>query len=1121
MPAKPKATLKPLKWHRHLKRWYGWGPISLIVLLLAAMFGGFWWFAQVYTQAHPLNLDAYLPKFERFMAKRGTPVKVGSAELYFDGGPVVRMDDIALMGPDGTMAVYVEQAGIRLANRRLLLLALSPKVIEAQNVTLRLVADNGKMSVAGMHFASDSNTPMPSVVGWLNGLTHDRVWGRLKTVRVANLNLLVKDVQHNTEWVWERSDLNIDRYPDVGEDGTLNGVVRRLQDGKTMVVQEAGPRAGPVGGRSVGISGSIVISQTLAAVTPTLVSGSLVSGSSFVGGELTIPRTFERGAIPVLVKFRHEPDAEALSIDARLDRADLGLVADYVPEQFRDFLRARGRIEVGTRLLADNKFERPWVTLRLNNVSVMPPKGFSKALKFPHVYLTASYVPPAKDVSGGDVLYLNRVRIEGARGNEWMVSGTVSDITTDPYFDLALTSEKGDPQGIFDFFPDENPGMAKALKWLRPNIQKAEYANLRAVVKARASSFPHCADKCGVIEIDADVAKGQVKFLDEFSPAIATTSGTFVWRSNVFTVTLPKATVGDQQATDVKVSLNNMFTAPEVPVHVMVSASVVGPLQGVLKELAAIPEAQGKVPTTITGKQDSKISVLIPLPHGKEANFAMSTVMVSSTVTGMEARDLKELNGSVYTADVANVQLDEGKNLHVVASGAMDGTPLKIDLVQGIMPGQFNPTQLSLNGSVPAAWLMKRGIDAADVSLTGVFGVAANLAETKPDVWRFGVNADTTRGLIRIRQLNFTKPQGSKMTVRAQGIFGPGKMVDMNSLVVQGAGANVSGTVKIDPAKQDDMVVRLNPFVLGDTNAVVNYANRKAVINGKKLDLRGLDIFGGDTSSTHIVNVQATANVDEVATQTGTLNAVVADVRGVDGRWDINRFTAKVNDKANVDVRLVPLAGQGQRRKLTVAIDDLGSTLRAMGLYANLNGGRLNGEMTYDTPEVGGGTFVLKGFSLDNAPIVMKLLGLLSLEQLLSGTNNVLFDRASLPVRVDNRVWNLDNATFEGPSMSIRLNGNYDSRKEQMSFNGNLAPAIPFNRLVSKIPLLGTILTGSQDGVVVADFRLTGPTSNPDVSVKPLSVLTPGLVKDLWRGLTATPDVKPSPTVIDGRSKKK
>lgn len=1107
------------RWHRHLRRWYGWG--SLLALALAAGIAvACWWLVEAYTRAHPLDLGGYLPRFEALMAKRGTPLRIGSAELYFDEGPVVRMNDVALLGPDGSMAVYVEQAGIRLANRRLFMMTLAPKVIEAKNVTLRLVAENGRVRVANMNFGeAGGERKMPGVVDWLNGLGHDRVWGRLKNVRVSNLNLLVKDVDHDAEWVWEGSNLNIDRYPATGEDGTLNGVARRLQDGKTMVVQEPAyarvrlaAGGGPRGARDV--SGTRV-----SAPSPTLVSASLVSDTAFVAGNLTIPRTYERGAIPVLVKFTHAPDDETLSIDARLDRADLGLVADYLPEQFRDLLRARGRIEVGTRLLPDNRLERPWVTLRLGNVTVMPPEGFSKALKFPRIYLTASYAPPVAGVSDSDVLYLNRVRVLTERGNEYLVSGTISRLTSDPFVSLRLSSEKGDPQGIFDFFPDENPGMAKALKWLRPNIMDAEYANLKADVQVRAKAFPHCADRCGVIDIDADVVKGKVRFLDEFSPAVATASGTFVWRGNRFTVALPKASVADQQARNVTVTLTNMFTTPDVPVNVLVSASVAGELPGVLKQLAQLHEAKGKVPTNIAGRHETRLSVRVPLPHGREATFADSTVLVSSTVSGMEARDLAALNGSVYSAKAADVQLDAGKNLRVAADGALDGVPLKIDLVQGIMPGRFNPTKLSLQGSVAGSWLMKHGVDARDVSLTGVFGVAANLAETKEGVWRFGVSADAARGLVKVRQLNFSKPQGGKMTVRTQGTFGPGKIVDLNSLVVRGAGANISGTLKIDPDHQDDMVVKLNPFVLGQTDAAVDYARRNAVVTGRRIDLRGLDIFGGDTSTTHIVNVRAKVDVDEVDTRNGVLNAVAADVEGVDGRWDIHQFTAKVNGQANVNVRLVPLEGQGQRRKLTVAVDDLGSTLKALGLYANLKGGRLAGEMTYDTPEVGGGTFTLTSFSLDNAPIVMKLLGLLSLEQLLAGTNNVLFDKAVLPVRVDNRVWHLDNATFEGPSMSVRLNGDYNSRTELMGFSGNLAPAIPFNRLVAKIPLLGTILTGSQDGVVVADFTLKGPTSDPQVSVKPLSVLTPGLVKDVWRGLTAVPE-KPSPTVIDGRSKK-
>ena len=94
--------------------------------------------------------------------------------------------------------------------------------------------------------------------------------------------------------------------------------------------------------------------------------------------------------------------------------------------------------------------------------------------------------------------------------------------------------------------------------------------------------------------------------------------------------------------------------------------------------------------------------------------------------------------------------------------------------------------------------------------------------------------------------------------------------------------------------------------------------------------------------------------------------------------------------------------------------------------------------------------------------------------------------------------------------MDLRFNGSYGRLNSQLNIQGNLAPAIPFNRLVSKVPLIGTILTGSQDGVVVADFRLKGPISAPEINVLPLSVLTPGLLKDLFRGGNPNPSPNPN-----------
>jgi uncharacterized protein YhdP len=256
--------------------------------------------------------------------------------------------------------------------------------------------------------------------------------------------------------------------------------------------------------------------------------------------------------------------------------------------------------------------------------------------------------------------------------------------------------------------------------------------------------------------------------------------------------------------------------------------------------------------------------------------------------------------------------------------------------------------------------------------------------------------------------------------------------------------------------------------------------------------------------------------LDQLKTKEANLTGITAQLAANAGKWEIHQFTAKVEGNP---VSVVSTNSADGRRKLNVNIENTGQLLRGLGLYKDLRDGRLAGEINYDSPDVGAGVLQMKHFELANPPVLVRLLGLLSLPQLIAGTDSVLFDKASIPLRLDHDFVYLDNVTMEGPSMSLRLNGSYNRVTKTLDIDGNLAPAIPFNRLVSKIPLLGTILTGSQDGVVVADFSLKGSSDAPDISVHPLSVLTPGLLKDVFNGMGGKP--QPRPQVIDGRSKQK
>ncbi|MBI1308735.1 MAG: hypothetical protein GC129_02605 [Proteobacteria bacterium] len=1026
--------MKLQRWHWHAIKWAGWTSLLLAALVCAGVGSGLFWLAARYSRAHPLDMAPYLPRIEKYLAGQGLNVTFGHMEVFYDDAPVVRVTDVTVQGENGEPAVYVEQAAIKLANRRLFLLQAAPKIIEAKGVTLRLVRGADGVGLAGMK-QQESSAAQPGLVEWLNGLQLNGMWGRMKDVKIDQVNLLLRDDVQDAEWVMENGRLVFTRYPDDGERGSLTARVRRLYGANHGVV---------------------------------------------------LP-------MPVLVTFDHPADADNASLTARFDETDVALLADYFPPQLQDLLRARGTVEVGTTLLPGNVLGRPWVTLRLSKVTVRPPEGFSEALTFPRLTLTAAYQP-----SPTDILEVKDLAFMSKRGNVWRVQGTVKNVTTDPLFDVTASSEEGEMQGVFDLFPDEPRGFHKALEWLRPNIVAGKYHNLQARFAGRPSVFPHCEDACGTIEITTQVDGGKVRFLPGLDVAVVP-SATFVWRGQQFSVLAPAgSTLTDQKLGAVNVTLTKMFS-PE-PTHVLVSGTMAGSLQGALDQLRKLEEGEDRLPKKAGGTHQTGINVDVPMEHGKEATFADSLVTVSSTVRDFSVSGMDELAGESFSGERADVSLFADKSLRIESDGKFGDNPMKVVWQENINPDLHKDMMLNVDGQVDGAWLLAKAGNPKGVSLTGVVKVAANLVKTPSGNWRFGVKADAARAQLSVASLAYDKARGDDFDAAVQGVVAKGGGMRVDSLDLQGKDLQAKGNLSYDPSKPDDTTVKLKPLRYGKTDVVVDYAAQKADVSGKRLDLSGADLFGSDDKGADAVkNLSLGLKVDTLVMKGGQLTGVDARLKAVDGRWDIERFVGNVGaDKVNI--RSTGLAGG--KRKLMLNIDNLGAALNTMGLYEPLRGGKLWGDITYDTPDKGKGELHIEKFELKDPPLLMRLLSLISLEQLVAGTDTILFNTAVVPLRLDGNLLHLDHASFEGPSMTLGLDGTYVRDSQQMDLDGRLAPAIPLNRLVSKIPLIGTILTGSQEGVVVADFKLKGTTADPQINVRPLSVLTPGLLKDIWRGLT-------------------
>jgi hypothetical protein len=100
-----------------------------------------------------------------------------------------------------------------------------------------------------------------------------------------------------------------------------------------------------------------------------------------------------------------------------------------------------------------------------------------------------------------------------------------------------------------------------------------------------------------------------------------------------------------------------------------------------------------------------------------------------------------------------------------------------------------------------------------------------------------------------------------------------------------------------------------------------------------------------------------------------------------------------------------------------------------------------------------------------------------------------------------------------GLSVGFTLDGTIDlsDDSQPVDFSGTIIPAYAINSALGHIPLLGEILTGGKgEGMFAATYRVVGPVDDTRVSVNPLAVLAPGILRQLFSIFDSTGE--PAPT---------
>ncbi|SFI42816.1 AsmA-like C-terminal region-containing protein [Jannaschia pohangensis] len=502
-----------------------------------------------------------------------------------------------------------------------------------------------------------------------------------------------------------------------------------------------------------------------------------------------------------------------------------------------------------------------------------------------------------------------------------------------------------------------------------------------------------------------------------------------------------------------------------------------------------------------SGQAEARVEVRLPLKKGNAP--ADIFYAVEADLRGVESRTLipgRNLTGEALTLTANAERVQIGGDLR------LDGVPFSGRWSQALPPPstepidpdappptgvpRLDPGEVTGVARIDPDGLSRLGIaiDAFDLRGTTSARIRVRLPQGQPP--RLSVESDLAGLSVALPAISWSKPRDRAATLTLEATLGETPEVTAVALDARGLSARGSVTLRpgggLERANFDrvDTGWFQGPLVLTGRGAGAAPA---ISIRGGSADLRQALLVGGDGGGGDGAPLDIALNRLTIS-EGIALTDLRATLRNSSGQ-----FTGRLNGGAAVEGVVAP---QGGGTAVQVRGTDAGAVLRSAGLFEDARGGSLTLTLR-PTGQTGvyAGAVRMADVRVRNAPALASLLQALSvvgiLEQL--GGEGLFFQtvETDFTLRPDDIV--VQRASAVGPSMSITADGRYDLGSKRMDLQGVISPIYLVNGL------FGALFARRDEGLFGFTYRLTGAAAAPNVSVNPLSILTPGVFREIFR----------------------
>jgi uncharacterized protein DUF3971 len=542
-------------------------------------------------------------------------------------------------------------------------------------------------------------------------------------------------------------------------------------------------------------------------------------------------------------------------------------------------------------------------------------------------------------------------------------------------------------------------------------------------------------------------------------------------------------------------------TAPRQPparVHFKLDGPV--PAAAELLTMDRLRDASGAPfdPATTRGNMNALVALAMPLkpdlPPGS-TNYAITVDALNFSA------DRMIMGQKVESADLK-------------VSANNQGFALKGDVKIGGAPANLEYRRL-------------RGDDAADVHIQGTLDetartnlgldpsgaisgaipidVTGRVGTTAERDGRFAVQADLTPAQIEGFLPGWVKQAGKPARATFTLVTKP-QSVRVEDLLIEGAGGGVKGVIDLD-ASGDVVSANFPSYGFSDGDRASLKIDRmsdgtlRAIMRGDAYDGRGfLKALAGAPAKATPKRPPADIDLDM------KLGAVLGHngeaLRGLELKMSRRNgeirslgLTAKIGHSGALTG---DLRGRPSGRQVVeLESTDAGALFRFSDVYSRMTGGQMTTVMDAPSPAnpVQLGTVNVRNFAVHDES---------QLERAVANGNQAQrnANMAFTGLKVDftrgaGRIA-LHDGVVRGPVLGGTIDGVIDYADDEVHLRGTLVPLYGANNLLGQLPIVGLFLGGEKEGLVGVTYEVVGKPAVPVLHVNPLSALAPGLLRKIF-----------------------